>query len=205
MGDEEDDDALGTFCDDLAFDHPVASGLADWFPEDYETIIGWFCDGWGFGQIMLALQTAEMTEDEGDSAQDYLDFRAEDQGWGEIWKELGLIGKPEDDGDPPMAPPDDGGPPDGVEPPDDVEPPMEPPDDAGPPMEPPDDAGPPDDGGPPDDVEPPMEPPDDGGPPDDEEPPDDGGPPDDDDPPMEPPDDGGPPDDAGPPDGAGRP
>jgi hypothetical protein len=46
--------------------------------------------GWGFGQIMLGLETGDL---EGTLA-----LRAEGMGWGQIWQEMGLIGKGKDKG-----------------------------------------------------------------------------------------------------------
>ncbi len=73
--------------------HPVGQSLADTYGLDYKTIMGWFCnDGFGFGEIVHALETSEATDL---SPQQVLDLRAE-QGWGQIWQELGLKGKPDD-------------------------------------------------------------------------------------------------------------
>ncbi|MDF1514882.1 MAG: DUF5667 domain-containing protein, partial [Anaerolineae bacterium] len=38
------------------FTHPAAEGLAEKYEIDYETVFGWFCDGYGIGEIMLALE-----------------------------------------------------------------------------------------------------------------------------------------------------
>jgi hypothetical protein len=164
--------------------HPVAASLAEQYEVDPAVIMAWFCpdegeedNGFGFGQIMLALQTAE---GDIDLAETFLAARAAGDGWGRIWQELDLIGPSHDV---PAGPPDHAGQPDGAQvgPPDDV--PAGPPDHAGQPADapvgPPDHAGQPDDvpAGPPDDV--PAGPPDHAGKPDDVPvgPPDHAGPP----------------------------
>lgn len=72
------------FCrKDAAFHHTVGEGIADTFDIDYEQVMEWFCeDGHGFGQILLALQTAAV-HDEAD-ADELLDRRADGEGWGQI-------------------------------------------------------------------------------------------------------------------------
>jgi hypothetical protein len=204
-GDEDDDDE-NSFCSGDQ-PHPVAQRLDDQYDGvDIEQIMTWFCGddedeqpGFGFGQIMLALQTAG---GDSDLAGVLLASRADGSGWGQIWQELGLIGKPAE-----VGPPGDAGRPDDVGRPDDAGRP----DDVGRP----DDAGRPDHAGPPEGVSPVDAPPDDAGPPEGvppvDAPPDDGGPPEGVPPVDAPPDDAGPPegappvdappDDAGPPEG----
>ena len=121
--------------------HPVGNRLAESFGMPYDDVMTMFCSGYGFGEIMHALQTSQET---GVSPQDLLAMKTEMGGWGEVWKAQGLIGQPE------HAP---GGPPEDrpVGPPEDR--PVGPPEDR--PVGPPDDKrnGPPDDkrNGPPDD------------------------------------------------------
>ena len=110
---EDDDEPDSRFCDPISEDdpHPAGQGLADSYGVSYETIMGWFCqgigggkDGYGFGEIMLALESADKT---GLSAEELLAQRG-DLGWGEIWQELGLIGRPDEDE---VGPAEDKGPP----------------------------------------------------------------------------------------------
>ena len=75
--------------------HPVAIVLANKFDKDVDEIMDYFCQGFGFGQIFLALQTEMITGGEVLYG-DLLASRAEGQGWGEIWKDLGYHGKPKD-------------------------------------------------------------------------------------------------------------
>jgi hypothetical protein len=74
--------------------HPFGERLASSYEGvDYEDLQEWFCDGFGWGQIMLALETSEVTGDDFDAL---LERRGEGEGWGEIWQDLELIGQPED-------------------------------------------------------------------------------------------------------------
>lgn len=74
--------------------HPVAIVLANRFGKDVEKIMEYFCGGFGFGQIYLALKTELIT---GVDYGELLSKRDAGQGWGEIWEELGYKGKPKDD------------------------------------------------------------------------------------------------------------
>ena len=162
------------FCDDPDFEHPVAFALADAFELDYEDVIAMFCDGYGFGQIGLALYTAEATADapdegegigEADAGDDLLDAvtalleNAQEDGWGEIWQEMGLIGPSAEPGPPAdlEIPPVETGPPADLEiPPVETGPPADleiPPVETGPPTDH-DNGAPPIEPGPPADVEP---------------------------------------------------
>ena len=78
--------------------HPVAEKVAGTYGVDYSVIEGYLCGepSVPLGQIMLALQTAALTD--GDFT-DYLDG-FENISWGQIWKEMDLQGRP-DHGTPP--------------------------------------------------------------------------------------------------------
>jgi hypothetical protein len=145
-GEEEVEKTESAYCDPEKEmgSHPVAAALAEMYEVPEDEIMAYFCDGFGFGQIMLALQTD--VEHYGE----YLAQREAGQGWGQIWQELGLIGKPGAATSPPghlKRPDHAGGPPDHA---------GGPPDHAGGPPDhaggPPDHAGGPPDhaGGPPD-------------------------------------------------------
>ena len=83
----------GTFCGGSAGkNHPTGDKLASEFGVDYEEIIGWFCKGYGFGEIKLAYTIAAAT---GVSVQDIFTQRGNGNGWGNIMKENGYKnGKP---------------------------------------------------------------------------------------------------------------
>jgi hypothetical protein len=100
---EMDGEGDGNFCTDAEKSHPVAESMAETYGVTYEEVISWFCNEEaenrnGLGQIMLALQTAELT---GEPVETYLGAREEGMGWGQIWQEVGeKPGKP-DKQDPP--------------------------------------------------------------------------------------------------------
>ena len=79
------------FCDENKKDkpHPLAEKIGERFGVGEDWVMGYFCDGYGMGAIMLAVKTGQL---DGSDAEDLLEQRAEGQGWGQIWKEKGLIG-----------------------------------------------------------------------------------------------------------------
>jgi len=70
-------------------DHPFAAAISETYGISGSDVMGYFCDGFGFGEIMLALQTHQMNNEEISSM---LDLRESGQGWGQIWQEMGIIG-----------------------------------------------------------------------------------------------------------------
>lgn len=116
----------GYFCDaETEDEHPVAASIAETYEAEYQTIMDWFCGGegeegsnaTGFGNIMLALHTAEIS---GTSVEEIMELRESDQGWGQIWQEVVEgFGKPDDAGKPEdVGKPEDPGKPDDVGKPD---------------------------------------------------------------------------------------
>jgi hypothetical protein len=81
--------------------HPVGQSIADTYDVSYEQVMTWFCDGYGFGEITLALETAKVATDY--TAGDLLASKGQGKGWGKVWQELGLIGNAKDAGPPPHA------------------------------------------------------------------------------------------------------
>jgi hypothetical protein len=94
--------------------HPQGTTLAARFGVPYEEIMGWFCSGYGFGEIEHAY---EMSLAAGVPVADIFAMRAAGLGWGQIEQQLGL--KP--GGGPPesTSTPDGAGPPPWAGPPDD--------------------------------------------------------------------------------------
>lgn len=96
VGGEEDvqevknnfDGTRGYYCTDAESTHPMVSRLSERYGVDEVKIRGWFCSGFGFGEIMLALQTASTT---GLTPDEYLAVRGSGLGWGQIWKMDGLV------------------------------------------------------------------------------------------------------------------
>jgi hypothetical protein len=78
--------------------HPVAQRLAETYGVPYEQIMGWFCEGrYGLGEIMHALQTGD--GEDGNTPEQLLHRKTELGGWGQVWQEMGLIGRPDGDED----------------------------------------------------------------------------------------------------------
>lgn len=66
--------------------HPHGMALADDYGVDYEAIMDWFCQGFGFGEIELAYL---LSEEVGLTVDEVFALRAEGMGWGNVRKELG--------------------------------------------------------------------------------------------------------------------
>jgi hypothetical protein len=92
---EGDDNSDSPYCTGEAGErqHPVAANIAATYQVGYGEVIGYFCDGYGFGEIMLAYVTGEFA---GTPPTDLLDMKGKGHAWGRIWKELGLIGNERD-------------------------------------------------------------------------------------------------------------
>lgn len=94
-------DDQGGFCTDADAQHPVAAKIAEKYGVTYEQVMAWRCEGhFGFGQIVLALETSSLT---GKSADELLNQHGEGHGWGQIWKENGLTKNDKDGGPPEWA------------------------------------------------------------------------------------------------------
>lgn len=68
--------------------HPVAVDIAKTFETDYEQVIGWFCNGHPFEEILLALQTQKISEVE---VEVVLAERMGGKSWDQIWSDLGIL------------------------------------------------------------------------------------------------------------------
>jgi hypothetical protein len=123
LADDVDWEEPNTYCMDLeTLRHPVGERIAERYAVEYEWVMGWFCDSaFGFGEIMLALETSKVTTptptdleavvDLSGLADKYLNDKIELGGWGQVWKSLGFNGRPKsadwDDGKPDWAGPKD--------------------------------------------------------------------------------------------------
>jgi hypothetical protein len=115
--DDDDDKAEGSkensaFCAEDKQDkpHPLADKIGERFDVPEEGwVMDYFCNGYGMGAIMLALKTSEL---DGSDPGELLKSRAQGQGWGQIWKDKGLIGSEKDGHSPPglLNRPDHAGP-----------------------------------------------------------------------------------------------
>ena len=100
--DKEGSYGNNAFCSEGKQDkpHPLAPKIAERYGVSEETVMGYFCDGYSMGAIMLAIRTSQL-EGTTVSIDELLTERANGNGWGQIWKELGLIGSEKDGNSPP--------------------------------------------------------------------------------------------------------
>jgi hypothetical protein len=80
--------------------HPVATKLAERYDITEQWVMNYFCDGYSMGAIMLALKTSQLDGVLVD-ADTLLAERANGIGWGQIWKDMGLIGSEKNGHSPP--------------------------------------------------------------------------------------------------------
>jgi len=66
--------------------HPIAQGMEEKFNVSYDEIMGWYCGGSAFSDILLALETEKLAEI---SVPELLSM-VKIQPWEEIWGELGV-------------------------------------------------------------------------------------------------------------------
>lgn len=87
---DEDEGKGGFYCLNLDARHPALNGLATVYGEPYAELLGFFCEGrFGVGEIMLALQTAAVTDLE---LGEVLGMRSDLGGWGQVWHSLSMNG-----------------------------------------------------------------------------------------------------------------
>ena len=66
--------------------HPLAESMTEQFEVSYEEIMTWYCDGYSFSDILLALETELLV----DQSMGELLILLRTQTWEEIWQDLGL-------------------------------------------------------------------------------------------------------------------
>ncbi len=66
--------------------HPIAVSISEKFDVSYAEVVSWYCDGYIFEDILLALQTGKMSGAEPDELLE----QAKTKTWEEIWKDLGI-------------------------------------------------------------------------------------------------------------------
>ncbi|MBN1146943.1 MAG: hypothetical protein JXA78_06795 [Anaerolineales bacterium] len=95
-GDDGDSDGpkqpnQGAYCNGTAENnHPAGEKLAETFGVGYDEIMGWFCQGYGFGEIKLAYTIAGTGAA---TVEELFAERANGKGWGAIMKDHNFIGK----------------------------------------------------------------------------------------------------------------
>jgi len=79
------------YCDGTSeTNHPEGDKLAAEYGVEYTEIIGWFCKGYGFGEISHAYEISKLKDV---LVEEVFDLRASGMGWGKIKQSYGLIGK----------------------------------------------------------------------------------------------------------------
>jgi hypothetical protein len=86
---QADESAVDADCTDLN-PHPIGASIAADYEVSYEQVMIWFCSGYSFENILIALETSEAVEV---PAEDLLEMLLEME-WEEIWVEVGLTGSP---------------------------------------------------------------------------------------------------------------
>jgi len=66
--------------------HPIAQGMVETYDISYEEVMTWYCDGFAFSDILLALETSNLADV---SVPDLLSL-LENQEWEETWDDLGV-------------------------------------------------------------------------------------------------------------------
>jgi len=66
--------------------HPIAQGMVETFDISYDEVMTWYCDGYAFSDILLALETSDLADV---PVPDLLPL-TENQSWDEIWDDLGV-------------------------------------------------------------------------------------------------------------------
>lgn len=66
--------------------HPIAQGMVDTYDVSYDEVMTWYCDGYAFSDILLALETSDLADV---PVPDLLPL-SRNQNWDEIWDDLGI-------------------------------------------------------------------------------------------------------------------
>ena len=91
--------------------HPLAALMAERYDVSEDWVMEKICEGYSIGAIMLAVKTSQLPDIDIDP-EDLLAKRTDGNGWGLIWKDLGLIGSEKNGNSPPglLNKPDHAGP-----------------------------------------------------------------------------------------------
>jgi hypothetical protein len=85
-GDGQPSDDQCTYTDP----HPIGQSIAETYQVSYEQVMGWFCSGYSFDNILIALETSAAV----DISPDVLLEMLLEKEWEDIWAEVGLTGAP---------------------------------------------------------------------------------------------------------------
>jgi hypothetical protein len=67
--------------------HPIGESISEKFEVPYEDVMDWFCGGETFEDILLALETQDLS---GRSVEELFVMK-EQMSWEDIWKELSIV------------------------------------------------------------------------------------------------------------------
>lgn len=70
--------------------HPIGQSIANTYEVPYQQVMAWFCSGYSFDNIMIALETSEAV----DVPPDTLLKMIVDKEWEEVWAEVGFVAQP---------------------------------------------------------------------------------------------------------------
>jgi hypothetical protein len=70
--------------------HTVGTSIAETYEVSYEQVMEWFCDGYSFDNILIALETSEAVNVPADTL---LEMLLEKE-WEQIWSEMGFLDNP---------------------------------------------------------------------------------------------------------------
>jgi hypothetical protein len=77
-------------CADDSSQHPVGLSIAETYQVPYEQVMEWFCDGYSFDNILIALETSEAVDVPVDTLLEML----LEMEWEQIWDEVGFMDNP---------------------------------------------------------------------------------------------------------------
>jgi len=70
--------------------HPIGQGIAETYDVSYQQVMDWFCSGFSFENILIALETSEAVDI---PPGDLLEMLLEKE-WEDIWQEIGFTDTP---------------------------------------------------------------------------------------------------------------
>lgn len=76
--------------------HPQGVGIAEEFKIPYEEVMGWFCEGIGFGEVRHGYQLQAET---GKPVKEIFELFKSGMGWGKIRAQLGAAPQDDEDGE----------------------------------------------------------------------------------------------------------
>jgi hypothetical protein len=81
----QSESADGSTCID-GTPHPIGQSIATTYEVSYEQVMSWFCSGYSFENILIALETSDAVDVPADTLLQML----QEQEWEEIWVEVGF-------------------------------------------------------------------------------------------------------------------